>query len=163
MKLPLRLALVLSLTGCASGPPPSARHALLGKHVSLDLPTDTGNLVSVPWRGPRSYVVDFWGTTCVPCRAKLPALVAKKRELEARGASLVLVGVLGPHESAESAREVLSSWGVLEPFLVSSIDASKERASVSAVPATLVLDAGGELRWAAPDHATAEDVVRAVP
>jgi thiol-disulfide isomerase/thioredoxin len=136
---------------------------MLAKPISLDLPTDAGKLVSVPWKGPRAYVLDFWGLTCIPCRRKLPALAARKRDLEAKGASLVLVAVLDPSESAEQARVVLASWGVREPFLVSDIDASKSRAGVVTLPATMVLDERGMLRWVAPDDANADDVVSAVP
>jgi thiol-disulfide isomerase/thioredoxin len=136
---------------------------LLGQVVSLDLPSDTGKLVSIPWRGPRSYVLDFWAPSCKPCKKKLPALVARKQELASKGASLVLVAVLDHDESSNQAREVLASWGVKEPFLVSDTEASKTRAGVATLPATLVLDTHGRLLWSAPDTASDQDVLNAVP
>ncbi len=162
MKFSLALVCVLALASCTT-PRPTAPHPSLGQIISLDLPSDTGKLVSVPWRGPRSYVLDFWGPSCKPCKEKLPALVARKQELARKGASLVLVAILDSDESSDQARQVLTSWGVNEPFLVSDVDASKSRAGVSSLPATLVLDASGRLLWSAPDNATDSDVINAVP
>jgi hypothetical protein len=159
----LGLGLALTLVGCSARPAPSSPHPMLGKAISLDLPTDKGKLVSMPWRGPRAYVLDFWAPTCKPCREKLPELVGRKRDLEARGAALVLVAILEPSESTDEARRVLASWGVDEPFLVSDSEAARSRAGVPGLPSTMVLDEHGTLRWVAPQQATASDVVGALP
>jgi len=106
---------------------------MLNQSVSLALPADNGSLVSIP--GSSTYVLDFWATTCEPCRTATPALVARKDEIEARGARLVLVGVLEEEESTDQARGVLESWGVHEPFLVDRDNASKSQLGVMSLPA----------------------------
>jgi hypothetical protein len=93
----------------------------------------------------------------------VPALVAKQGELRAKGAELVLVGVLSAGESTEEARGVLASWGVRAPFLIDRGESAKKEAGVTSLPATLVLGPGGKLLWVAPTGATAEDVAGAVP
>jgi hypothetical protein len=84
---------------------------MLGEPVSVSLPADDGSLVTVPTMSGGSYVLDFWAPACEPCRTSTPALVARKAEHQARGASLVLVGVLDQDEDTEQARAVLESWG----------------------------------------------------
>jgi thiol-disulfide isomerase/thioredoxin len=141
----------------ASGP-----NNTLGKTVNISLPTDQGALVTVPLADARHTVVDFFAPTCEPCRKSLPELMAKRSELEARGAKLVLVAVLNDSESTEDARKALSSWGVSAPFLVDKGGANR-RLGVEGLPATVIVDARGILLWSAPTGASAEDVVGAVP
>lgn len=92
----------------------------------------------------------------------MPALHARRKELADRGAKLVLVGVLGDGESTEDAKKALASWGVTAPSLVDHDGTGKREAGVRELPATLVLDARGTLRWVAPTGATAAEVVAAV-
>jgi hypothetical protein len=160
-----RVLALLSLlaVGCA-GPraPTSAPHDLLGHSVSLSLPTDQGQLGAVPAGGAAVTVADFFSPTCVPCREKVPALFARRSDIEGLGGALVLVAVLGDGESTDDARAALTRWGVLNAtFLVDSGDASKREAGVRALPTTLVLDKQGTLRWVASEDASVDQVVDA--
>ncbi len=159
----LASAIVAGLAGCKGGPPPSAPSDKLGQSVSFSLPSDEGALVTVPLPGARSTVLDFFGPTCEPCKTKVPALHAKRTELEQKGAKLVLVAVLADGESTDDAKRALGSWGVAAPFLVDKDGTGKREAGVTALPATLVLDASGAVKWVAPPIASAEEVVAAVP
>lgn len=152
----------LLLAGACASAPKSADHPMLEKQVSLSLPANDGSLVTIPGEGGSSYVLDFWAPTCVPCRTATPAMVARKDELRARGAHLILVGVLEDEESTEQAQAVLQSWGVRDRFLVDRDDASKSQLGVSSLPATLIVDKTGKLVWVAPAGASADDVVAAV-
>lgn len=150
--------------GCArASAPPSAPSSMLGKQVTFALPSNSGSLVSVPAKGARYTVLDFFSPSCEPCREKLPALYAKRDALARKGALLMLVAVLGD-EPTDDATRALASWGVTDaPFLVDRGDVSRVSAGVRGLPATLVLDQAGALRWAAPPTATAGQVVDAVP
>ena len=152
---------VAALLGCGSALP-SAPSPKLHQSVDFSLPSDTGSLVSIPLPSADITVLDAWAPSCVPCRKKLPALHARKAELEARGGKLVLVAVLSDGESTDDARATLSQWGVVEPFLVDHGDTLRREAGVSALPTTLLIDARAVLRWVAPVDATAADVVKAV-
>ncbi len=153
----------LLLASCGHAPVPSAQHPMLGQAVTIALPTDGGALVSIPSQDGKSTVLDFWGPTCEPCRKKLPELVAKNAELQARGARLILVAVLADGESTEQAKSTLQQWGVDWPFLVDRSNASRSQLGVEGLPATLVVDAQGKLVWSATPDATAQDVLAAIP
>jgi hypothetical protein len=106
---------------------------MLGRPVVMDLPSDTGVLVSIG-SGGEPLVLDFWAPSCAPCEKKVPALVAREGELKENGARLILVGVLADDESTELARATLAGWGVRRPFLVDREDVSSRAAAVTSLP-----------------------------
>ena len=64
------LALAAALLAAACGtatPPPSAPSSMLGKRVTFALPSNSGALVSVPAKGARFTVLDFFSPSCEPC------------------------------------------------------------------------------------------------
>lgn len=157
-----RFALLFGLlAGCGQGTPASAPNDKLGQPVSFSLPSNEGALVSVPIAGAHATVLDFFGPSCEPCRRALPALHAQRELLASGGARLVLVAVLADGESTDDARRALSSWGVKAPFLVDREGTGRREAGVTSLPATIVLDARGVTKWAAPARASAADVVAA--
>jgi thiol-disulfide isomerase/thioredoxin len=157
-------SVLLAACGCAApvpSVPPSAPSDKLGKEIAFSLATNEGALVTVPISGARTTVLDFFAPTCAPCKKSLPELYAARDELAAQGARLVLVAVLGDGESSADAQRALESWGVHAPFLVDSGDTARREAGVTALPATLVLDARGTLRWSAPAGASVRDLLAA--
>ncbi len=168
LDLTRRLLLVscasLALASGCGGAPQSAAHPKLNQEVSLTLPSNEGQLVTVPLRGKRAVVLDFFGPTCKPCEKAVPALQARRGELEAKGAELVLVAVLGDGENSDQASAALQRWGVKgATFLVDKSDASRRELGVQSLPSTIVVDDKGVVRWVAKESATAADVVAAVP
>ena len=151
------LLLLALLTACA------ASQSGAGRTVAFSLPDDDGNLVHVPASSAKVTVVDAWATDCEPCKRSIPALVARKADLESRGGKLVLLAALREGESTDDARKVLDNWGVRERFLVDKAGTLKGATGVPGVPATFVIGKDGEIRWAAPPGASAEDVLRHLP
>src|SRR6478609_8401653 len=156
----LSLTMAVSALGCSHSPTNRASNAPSGRQVSFSLPSDEGNLVTVPLSNVTT-VVDAWAPSCKPCREKLPALYARRGEIEAHGGKLVLVAVLADAETTEDARAALNSWGVKAPFLIDRGDVLRREAGVNELPATLVIDAQQHVRWVAPLNASASDVVAA--
>jgi Redoxin len=156
------LALLGVLVACSATARPSASSPLLGRPVTLSLPTNAGAIVQVPGPGDRSTVLDFFGPTCRPCKDRVPALVARRERLARSGARLVLVAVLSDGETTEDAERALAVWGVKLPFLVDHGGAAERDAGVDNIPETLVFDSRGDLRWVGTGDANADDVVAAV-
>jgi hypothetical protein len=141
--------------------PPSAAHPRLGLPAMFTLAGETGDMTMIPVASARATVVEFWATDCQTCKQGLPALVGKADAWKGEGIELVLVGVLRHDETTESAKAVLQSWGISRPFLVDRGGAIQAMLNVDKLPATLVLDAGGTLRWAAPAGAGLDPVATA--
>jgi len=142
---------------------PHAAVAASGPEVSFSLPSNSGDLVTVPLPGSHRTVLDFFGPTCQPCAKKVPELVGRRADIEQRGGKLLLVAVLADGESTADAERALAKWGVRSPFLVDRAGASLREAGVKDLPATIIVDPNGRTRWRAPIGATAEDVLRALP
>jgi hypothetical protein len=151
------LALGLIACGKAADAPPSSPG---GRAVRFSLPSDAGDLVSVPLPN-QAAVIDAWSPTCVPCKEKLPKLVARRKDIEAANAKLVLVAVLADGESTDEAKKALESWGVREPFLVDRGSVLRSEAGVDALPSTIIVGPDGSLRWTAKPTSTEEDIVTA--
>jgi hypothetical protein len=113
--------------------------------------------------GGRATVIHFWSPSCAACRSTIPAVLAKRRDLQAKGAEVLLVCTLGPEEHVEDARAVLSLWGIEERFAVDRGGAAMAQIGARSLPAIAIVDAGGHLRWLAPDGVTASDIVEASP
>ncbi len=156
------LSCVLTLAACGSPAKPAAT-ATPARTVAMSLPTDTGDLVTIPIPKVKTTVLDFFGPTCEPCKKSVPALTAKRQAIEAKGGKLVLVAILADGETTEQAETALRSWGVKSPFLVDAHDVSRKALGFKGIPATYVLDRAGAVIWTAPAAASADDVVAAVP
>jgi hypothetical protein len=151
------------LGACGGGTSPAASPSTsTGQDVSFSLPSDSGELVTVPLNAAQLTVLDFFGPTCEPCAKKVPALVSRRGQIEHAGARLVLVAVLADGESTADASRALVKWGASSPFLVDSGGVSLREAGIKDLPSTLVVDNQGHVRWRAPVGATADDVLAAI-
>jgi hypothetical protein len=126
----------------------------------LTMPSEEGKLVTL--KSGKRLVLDFWSPSCVPCRASVPEIVRREKDVTAKGAELVLVAVLSESESVEAAKVTLKSWGVERGFLVARDSSAASEAGVADLPATYVLDSSGNLAWSAPKSATVGDVIAAI-
>ena len=145
---------VLVMAGCAPAPPPpSAPLPSLGRAAAFSAPDDRGDLTRVPRAAARATVVELWATACEPCRKALPAFAAEAPRLEADGIAWVLVGVLEGGEPIQRARDALLSWGVGREFLVDRGGGVQRAFGLDALPAIVILDRAGVVRWVAPPGA----------
>jgi thiol-disulfide isomerase/thioredoxin len=152
----------LAAASCAPPPaPPSAPVASLGRPADFSAPDDRGDLTHVPQRAARATVLELWATSCEPCRRAVPQLAACAPGLAKDGIDVVLVAVLDGGEPIDDGRAALASWGVALPFLIDRGGGVERSLGVVGLPATLVLDRRGVVRWAAPAGAPAEAVAAA--
>lgn len=116
---------------------------------------------SIPVAGARATVVEFWAIHCEPCRRSLRALEEYRGELQQSGVEVARVAVLHRGDPIEPVREAHGSLGVSGSFLVDWGADYARGMKVRSVPATIVLDREGRVRWLAPRDATAWDVAQA--
>jgi thiol-disulfide isomerase/thioredoxin len=155
------VACLVILTGCAPAVLPSAPLPSRERPAAFSAPDERGDLTRVPGSGARATIVELWATSCEPCREALPALAAEAPGLSHDGIALVLVSVLESGEPIDQARATLRGWGVGQGFVVDRGGGVQRMLGADRLPATLVLDRRGVVRWVAPPGTGAGAIVGA--
>jgi cytochrome c biogenesis protein CcmG, thiol:disulfide interchange protein DsbE len=140
---PLALLLVVA-TACTSKPnfrfvpisgsmPPVAGDTLQG-----------GTLEPGDYRG-KVVLINFWATWCAPCRREQPGLEALWRKLSPSG-KVAFIGV-DYRDRASAAATYLEGFGVTYPSVSDPNGALGEKFNVPFLPATILVDATGQLHY----------------
>jgi thiol-disulfide isomerase/thioredoxin len=138
---PILLTASLACAGPRTTAPPSP---LVGKAVEIGARGLDGREVTLPVRGARATVVDFWATWCEPCRDQLPALGRLAADWRAQG---VQVYAISFDEDRAAVEEFVARTAVGVPVLWDKGGATlAERLELTRLPTTLVVDAGGVVR-----------------
>ena len=148
-----------SSSGHASSP--SSSSLLCQPGGGFSAPNDEGVLLDVPDPASHATIIEIWARWCEGCQHAVPALLEQRGKLEADGVRVVLLGVLEDDESVDDARAKLASWGVSEPFMIDRGGTLMRRFGFSELPASVVLDAQGNVRWTSQKGSSANDVVAA--
>ncbi len=159
MRTPLVLGLVV-LAACSGGrSDPSGVSEISGPMPPLAGRTLQGQTLSAADLEGRVVVVNFWATWCGPCRREQPALSAVRSEQGPDGA--VFVGV-NFRDDAAAARAYLDEFAVSYPSLEDPSGAIAYDFGVPYLPATIVADRDGRLRFlvlGAVDEDTLRDLI----
>ena len=91
----------------------------------------------------RPVLVNFWGPSCVPCRAEFPLFMAKLAERGADG--LAIVGIL-MHDPPAPARDFIAQYGATWPTVIDPDGEIRAAYRVAARPQTYFIDRDGILR-----------------
>jgi thiol-disulfide isomerase/thioredoxin len=156
------LPVVFALLSACSSPPVSDGPAV--EEVSGTMPRLADTTLTGDALGPRDYagrvlVVNFWATSCVPCRRELPVLSAAHTAAGEDGPFVVGVNF---REGSSIAREYLDDLGVTYPSLRDPDGSLAHRFGVPFLPTTILIDADGRLRYRVTgevDAATLDELV----
>ncbi len=111
------------------------------RHGSLD-----GSWVSASDFDGQTLLVNFWATWCAPCRREMPVLQDAARQHADR---LAVVGIA--IDDPAPVRDFVEELGIDYPILIGAADVmNTQRAwgnSAGALPYTVLVDAGGIIRW----------------
>lgn len=147
MKRLVPLALILLVACAPSGAATQASSAVI--EISGALPDLSGATLQGPALSSAAYrghvvVVNFWATWCGPCRREQPILSAEEANQGPNGA--VFIGVDYRDDDA-AGRAYLDEFGVAYPSLIDASGSLAYRFGVPYLPATIVADANGRLRY----------------
>lgn len=142
----LVLLQVCGLLACAGpGLPPSATSPAVDRPVpTFDRRALTGAPVTSEALRGKVVVLEFFAQYCKPCWQTLPEVAA----LAASDPELVIVG-FGEDEFAADTRSMVAQLGLGFPVIHDSGNILAARFRVRQIPATLVVDAAGVVRWQA--------------
>ena len=99
-----------------------------------------GKAITVSATENRPMVVNFWFSTCTPCKREMPALATAAAEYEGR---VDFVGI-NPNDSPTAAQDFLDKYGVTYPNYLDDGDQTAA-AGVATMPATFFLAADGTI------------------
>jgi cytochrome c biogenesis protein CcmG/thiol:disulfide interchange protein DsbE len=159
-----RVAVLLLLTACASPvvAPGAAVQEVSGRMPVLEgADLAGGTLTSSDYAG-RVVVVNFWATSCAPCRREQPILSAAQSRAGDDGPFFIGVN---HREGEDAARAYLDEFDVRYPSLGDPAGDIAYRFGVPFLPTTVVIDADGRLRYriaGAIDEETLDDLLSRV-
>ncbi len=125
-----------------------------GKKFSFVPVTDvlSGAAVTITPTG-KPMVVNFWFSTCEPCKREMPALTAAA---EAYGASAIFVGI-NPIDSTESASAFLTKYGIKYANYLDDGD-QLAAVGVTTMPTTFFINADGYIVKTRAGEITTKDI-----
>jgi len=159
-----RVAALLLLTACASPAvvPGAAVQEVSGRMPALEGATLAGGTLSSSDYAGRVVVVNFWATSCAPCRREQPVLSAAQSRAGEDGPFFIGVN---HREGEDAARAYLDEFDVRYPSLGDPAGDIAFRFGVPFLPTTVVIDADGRLRYriaGAIDEETLDDLLSRV-
>ncbi|NBR00142.1 MAG: TlpA family protein disulfide reductase [Actinobacteria bacterium] len=107
-----------------------------------------------PSTGGLPAVVNFWYSTCQPCRREMPVLAAAANRYAGR---VAFIGV-NPNDTPESATTFLDTYGATFPNYLDRAGEQLAESQVGTMPTTFFLDARGEIVTMHAGELTEEDL-----
>lgn len=103
-----------------------------------------GSLVRLSDHAGKVVLVDFWMTTCVPCKIEIPWFVEFAQAYRDRG--LVVIGISVGGETWDEVRPFLKERNVDYPVLLGD-DAVADAYRVTVLPSAFLLDRQGRIAF----------------
>jgi len=126
--------------------------------ASVDLQTATGARVSTDTLIGQPLIVNFWFSTCEPCRREFPVLVDAHGQY---GERIRFIGV-NLSDSAETATAFTDQFGATFETFFDRDGRLTSALGVATAPVTMLVDAGGVVRRQLTGEITAESLTAAI-
>lgn len=122
----------------------SAATPAKGAAADFTLKSNSGKNIKLSELRGQVVMINFWATWCGPCRQEMPLLEQLYQKYSAMGFTILGVNV---EENPNDAVKWLKERPVTFPILFDNESAVSELYNVSAMPTTLILDRGGNIRF----------------
>jgi thiol-disulfide isomerase/thioredoxin len=137
----LLLTLALSgLTGAAEALAVTSK----GPAANFTLKSDSGENIRLSEYRGQVVLINFWASWCGPCRQEMPHLDAIQQKYQGLGFTVFGVNV---EQDRAMADKVLRDIPVTFPILYDSDNEVSHIYDVDAMPATVLVDRNGEIRY----------------
>ena len=129
---------------------------------SFELQAVSGGSVPTSSKAGKVLVVDFFSTTCAPCMAELPEIVAARRDLAGNNdVDFVLVASDLGRDTPDGFRTFAQRRGLTLPLAFDVGGKAHDGFGLNGVPALVVLDRTGRVRFTHEGYNPAEKNFRA--
>ena len=127
----------------------------LGKKFPvIDLQSLDGDTVTLGDVDGLPFLVNFWYSTCEPCKREMPALVAAREKF-----GIDIIGV-NPRDSAEAARDFADEYGITYQLLRDPNGESLVALGIGTFPMTYLVAGDGTILEQHAGEITATDLDR---
>ncbi len=117
-----------------------------------------GNSLSLAAYKGKVLVINFWATWCPPCRREIPDLVAAYKELKSEG--LEILGLSVDETTGADLLEWTRKMGINYPIALATPEIIKAYEPGDYIPATIIVDRKGIIRFRQSELMTKETLVR---
>ncbi len=121
---------------------------------TVDLFSANGDTVSTADLYIKPVVVNFWFSTCEPCRREMPVLQEAHKEWEGK---VDFIGV-NPQDNPEAAEKFAAKYGVNYQLLLDRNGVLVSEIGVSTFPTTLFVNTAGNVVLQYAGELTAEEI-----
>jgi len=121
---------------------------------TVDLFSANGDTVSTAALYTKPVVVNFWFSTCEPCRREMPVLQDAHKEWEGK---VDFIGV-NPQDNPEAAEKFAAKYGVNYQLLLDRNGVLVSEIGVSTFPTTLFVNTAGNVVLQYAGELTAEEI-----
>jgi cytochrome c biogenesis protein CcmG/thiol:disulfide interchange protein DsbE len=129
------------LTGWAAALAAGACGAAPGQAPDFSGPDLNGDVVRLSDQAGKVVIVDFWMTTCAPCKVEIPWFLEFAETYRTQGLTVIGVAL---SEGWDTVRPFLESNGVGYPVVLGD-DELADRYAVQVLPTTFLLDRRGSI------------------
>ena len=117
-----------------------------------------GNALNLAAYKGKVLVINFWATWCPPCRREIPDLVAAYKELKGEG--LEIIGLSVDETTGPALLDWTRKMGINYPIALATPEIIKAYEPGDFIPATIVIDRKGVIRFRQSELMTKETLVR---
>jgi thiol-disulfide isomerase/thioredoxin len=141
------IALVLACATSSSSTKTGATPGNVGQPMSMKVADLSGSVVDLGAMKGKVLLVDMWATWCGPCKESLPYFAQLGKDYAKKG---LVVYAVSCDEKKESIEPFLKTLGIssLQVLWDHSGDQTMNALNVGSLPATLLVDRSGVIRYA---------------
>ncbi len=125
----------------------------------FDLPSSTGENISLSSLKGKAVLVNFWASWCPPCQAEMPAIQRVYQEYRDQGLEVLAVNTT-MDDDPQKARQFAEQMGLTFPVLFDTYNKTANAYQVRSLPSTYFIDPSGRIQEVVIGGPMAEALLR---